>query len=68
MYITHMKKKKYLVRVYWEMCAEHTVYADGPNKAARMAKDAPLPKDSANWQFVPDSENVDLELDVQLIK
>lgn len=62
-----MKKNKYLVKVYWEMWAEHIVYADGPNEAARIAKKADLPS-SGSWQFVPDSENVDLELDVQLIK
>ena len=61
------KVKKYAVKVYWEMSAEHEVWATSKVHAAHMAKKADLPS-SGVWHYVPDSENVDENLDVQEIK
>jgi len=59
--------KKYCVKVYWEMSAEHEVWSGNKSHAAETASQASLPP-SGEWHFVPDSENVDEELDVQEIK
>lgn len=59
--------KKFAVKVYWEMSAEHEVLAANKQHAAQVAMEAPLPPSDA-WEFVPDSENVDEELDVQQIR
>jgi hypothetical protein len=58
--------KKYRVKLYWEMSAEVEVEAASPSAAAEAAKDGPLPS-SDGWEYVADSANVDLELDVQPI-
>ncbi len=58
--------KKYRVKLYWEMCAEVEVEAPNKAAAAELAKDGPLPS-SDNWQYVPDSANVDETMDVQKI-
>jgi len=59
--------KKYAVKVYWEMSAEHEVWATNKSHAVQTAMEAPLPP-SNEWTFTPDSENVDKELDVQEIQ
>lgn len=58
--------KKYRVKLYWEMSAEVEVEAASPEAAAEAAKDGPLPS-SDDWQYVPDSANVDESCDVQEI-
>jgi len=45
------------------MCGEVEVEAKSPAEAAKLAVDAPLPS-SDNQEYVPDSANVDEELDV----
>ncbi len=59
--------KKYAVKVYWEMSAEHEVFANNKAEAVQKAIDAPLPP-SDQWTYTPDSANVDEEMDVQEIK
>jgi len=59
--------KKFAVKVYWEMSAEIEVEAGSKSSAASLAIDAPLPS-SDTWQYVPDSANVDEEVDIQEIK
>jgi len=56
-------EKLFRVKVYWEMCGEVEVKAYSKKHAAQVAIDAPLPS-SSDWQYVPDSANVDDEMDV----
>ena len=61
------KAKKYRVRMNWRMCADVEVWAGNNQSAASMALKAPLPS-SDTWEYVPDSEMVDEELDIRKIK
>lgn len=59
-------EKTYRVKVYWEMSGEVEVKAYSKAHAVKEAIDAPLPP-SDEWQYVPDSANVDKDMDVQEI-
>jgi hypothetical protein len=60
-------EKPFCAKVYWEMSGEVEVKAYSKAHAAKLAIDAPLPP-SDKWQYVPDSFNVDAEMDVQEIQ
>lgn len=59
--------KKYRAKVYWEMCSEVEVWARDKASGIAAAVEAPLPS-SDTWEYVPDSANVDEELDIHEIE
>lgn len=57
---------KYRVRVYWEMCGEVEVYAPNISEAHLKAVDCAL-TEIEQADYVPDSINVDPDVDIQQI-
>lgn len=57
----------YNVKVYWEVCGVVEVEANSPQEAAdkAMGPDVPLPN---KIDYVEDSINVDVDLDVHEVK
>lgn len=55
--------KKYICKVYWEMCGEVEVEANGETEASLKALLAPLPK---SGEYVCDSINCDPDSDVEV--
>jgi len=56
---------KYNCKVYWEMCGEVEVEANGETEASEKAMNAPLPVAS---EYVIDSINCDPDSDVQVVE
>jgi len=68
--VISISKRRYRCKVYWEMSAEVDVLADGETDAQVQALNmVPVSNGPgvSNVQFVPDSENCDVDMDVQLI-
>jgi len=61
------RARKYIAKLYWEMCAEVEVWAGDKQSGIKVAIDGPLPS-SDEWQYVDDSANVDEELDIHEVK
>jgi len=65
--LSELRQAKFKVKLYWEVSGEVEVEADSPQEAVEKAlgPETPLPE---NPEYVQDSQNCDVETDVQEVR